>query len=54
MLDAAGNLLLAVRVIAAPNSGDAGSNRIDFVVTATDDASVTQREKSSFFFPQPR
>jgi cytochrome c oxidase accessory protein FixG len=53
-VDAVGNRLFAVRVQAAPNAGDAGSNQIYFVVTATDDASVTQREKSSFFFPQPR
>lgn len=51
-VEAAGNRLFAVRVQAAPNSGDAGSNQIHFVVTATDDESVTQSEKASFFFPQ--
>lgn len=53
-VDAAGNRLFAVRVQSAPNSGDAGSNQIQFVVTATDDASVTKSENASFFFPRPR
>jgi len=48
---AASNRLVAVRVRAEPDSGVAGSNRIEFVVTATDDPTVVQRAKTSFFLP---
>lgn len=48
----ASNRLVAVRVRAEPDSGDTGSNRIEFVVTATDDKSVSQRAKTSFFLPE--
>ena len=47
----ASNRLLAVRVRAEPDSGLAGSNRIDFVVKALDDESIVQRAKASFFLP---
>lgn len=51
-VDATGNRQFAVRVQAPPDSGEPGSNQIQFVVTATDDASVTQSETASFFFPR--
>ena len=47
----ASNRQVAVRVRAEPDAGDAGSNRIEFVVTATDDQSVQQRARTSFFLP---
>jgi cytochrome c oxidase accessory protein FixG len=48
---AASTRMVAARVRAEPDSGDAGSNRIEFVVTANDDVSVTKRAKTSFFLP---
>lgn len=48
---AASNRQVAVRVRAEPDAGDAGSNPIEFVVTATDDQSVQQRARTSFFLP---
>ena len=52
-VSAASNRLVAVRVRAEPDSGEAGSNRIDFVVRAADDDTVVQRAKASFFLPDP-
>lgn len=49
----AANRMVAVRVQAEPDSGEAGSNRIEFVVTAEDDPSVVQRARTSFFLPEP-
>lgn len=49
----ASNRMVPVRVRAEPDSGDSGSNPINFVVTAVDDASVVQRAKTSFFLPEP-
>jgi len=49
----ASNRLIAVRVRAEPDSGESGSNRIEFIVTATDDETVVQRAKTSFFLPDP-
>ena len=51
VLAPASNRLLAVRVRAEPDSGEVGSNRIEFVVTAKDDERVQQRAKTSFFLP---
>lgn len=48
---AASNRLVALRVRAEPDSGEAGSNRIHIVVTAEDDPTVTKRAKTSFFLP---
>lgn len=50
---AASNRLLALRVRANPDAGDAGSNRIEFVVEAIDDSSVVEHAKTSFFLPEP-
>lgn len=50
-VNAASNRMIAVRVRAEPDAGDAGSNRIEFVVSAADDATVVQRTKASFFLP---
>lgn len=47
----ASNRLVAVRVRAEPDAGEAGSNRIEFIVTATDDPTVVQTAKTSFFLP---
>ncbi|MFK7857594.1 MAG: cytochrome c oxidase accessory protein CcoG [Granulosicoccus sp.] len=47
----ASNRLIAVRVRAEPHSGPAGSNRIEFLVTAEDDPTIVQRAKASFFLP---
>ncbi|MFK8084002.1 MAG: cytochrome c oxidase accessory protein CcoG [Granulosicoccus sp.] len=47
----ASNRMIAVRVRAEPDAGKAGSNRIEFLVTAEDDPTVVQRAKASFFLP---
>lgn len=47
----ASNKLVPVRVRANPDVGNAGSNRIEFVVQAEDDPSVTASAKTSFFLP---
>lgn len=43
--------MVPVRVRAEPESGAAGSNRIEFVITADDDINVATRAKASFFLP---
>jgi hypothetical protein len=47
----ASNRLVALRVRAEPDSGNAGSNPIDIVVEAVDDPTVTMRARTSFFLP---
>ncbi len=51
VIAAASNRQVAVRVRAEPDAGDAGSNPIEIVVTATDDQSVQERARTSFFLP---
>ena len=53
VMEPASNKMVPVRVRAEPDSGEAGSNRIEFVVTADDDATVVQRARTSFFLPEP-
>ena len=44
--------LVPVRVQAPADAGKPGANRIEFVVTAVDDAKLARREKSTFLFPR--
>jgi cytochrome c oxidase accessory protein FixG len=48
----AGTRLVPVRVRVRPEAAQPGSSRIDFEVRATDDPSVSVREKSTFFVPR--
>jgi polyferredoxin len=48
---AASNRMVAVRVRAEPDAGNAGSNPIELVVQAADDPSVFARTRASFFLP---
>jgi hypothetical protein len=43
--------MVAVRVRAEPDAGNAGSNPIELVVQAADDPSVFARTRTSFFLP---
>ncbi|MEZ5653390.1 MAG: cytochrome c oxidase accessory protein CcoG [Burkholderiaceae bacterium] len=51
-VDAASNRLVPVRVRVMPQSGEPGSNTIEFTVTATDDPEVKRVESASFFIPR--
>jgi hypothetical protein len=46
--------LFAVRVRAEPDTGEAGSNTIHFVLHTQQDPDVIRREKASFFLPRDR
>jgi polyferredoxin len=48
----ASTLLVPVRVQAPAEAGRPGANRIEFVITAVDDAKLVRREKSTFLFPR--
>ncbi len=51
-LAGASSRLVPVRLQAPADAGTPGANRIDFVVTAVDDAKLARREKSTFLFPR--
>ncbi|NND90236.1 MAG: cytochrome c oxidase accessory protein CcoG [Granulosicoccus sp.] len=48
----ASNRVVAVRVRSEPDSGETGSNPVQFVVRAADDPTVVQTAKTSFFLPE--
>lgn len=54
VVDAASHRLFPVRVRALPGSGEPGSNRIEFVIQASDDPAVIREEGASFFMPGKR
>jgi len=47
----ASHRLLGVRVRTPPNTGESGSNPIEFVVQSTNDADIRQTSKATFFVP---
>jgi len=53
-VDGGTHRLVAVRVRAEPDTGEAGSNTIQFVLHTLHDPAVVRREKASFFMPRNR
>jgi cytochrome c oxidase accessory protein FixG len=51
-LAGASSRLVPLRLQAPADAGKPGANRIEFVVTAVDDAKLARREKSTFLFPR--
>ncbi|NNG22885.1 cytochrome c oxidase accessory protein CcoG [Telluria aromaticivorans] len=51
-LDGASTRALPVRVRIPPETGKPGSNRIEFTITALDDAAVAVREEAAFIVPR--
>jgi cytochrome c oxidase accessory protein FixG len=52
-LDAEGAKLVPLRVRVAADAAAPGTHRIEFVVTALEDATVARREPSTFILPRP-
>lgn len=51
-VDAAASRSVVIPVLAAPDSGKAGANTIEFSIVAGDDPSIRQVEKASFILPR--